>query len=131
MKRDMDLVRKILFVMEDNETRTIFPENFPLKIDGYKKENIIYHMKIMGQAGLLNVDIEENIPNPHIQMAFPKKEYTNYYSLSWEGHEFLNAARDDKRWEKAKTAMSQAGGFALDVMKQLLLQYLKTELKLP
>ncbi len=85
MKRDMDLVRKILFSMEDDETRTIFPENYPLEIEGYKKENIIYHMKIMGQAGLLNVDIEEDIPNPHTQMAFPKKVHTPYYSLSWEG----------------------------------------------
>jgi hypothetical protein len=54
-----------------------------------------------------------------------------HYSISWNGHEFLNAARDNTRWEKAKGAMAKAGGFVLPVLMQLLTQYLKAEPKLP
>jgi hypothetical protein len=129
MKRDMDLVRKILFAMEAEEKRIIFSESHPVKIDGYKQDKVAYHMKIMGQAGLLHLDLQEMPRNPHIEIEVPKV-YIPFYSLSWDGHEFLDAARDDKRWEKAKNSMAKAGGFALDVMKQLLIQYLKTELKL-
>jgi hypothetical protein len=50
--------------------------------------------------------------------------------LTWEGHEFLDAARDNKRWEKAMVVMSQVGGFVFDVGKQLLIQYLKQEINL-
>lgn len=125
MKRDMDLVRKILMVMEEEEYHTAISENFLPKIEGYSEERILYHMEIMTQAGLLHMDRSEYPIDQN------QKIITRFYSLSWEGHEFLDAARDSKRWEKAKRAMSQAGGFALDVMKQLLIQYLKTELKLP
>ena len=126
MKRDMDLVRQILFAMEKDETQIIFGESNPVKVDGYKRENIDYHMKIMAQAGLLHEDLFEISSDPNLP-----KIYVSDYSISWLGHEFLDAARDNKRWEKVKDVMSQVGGFVFDVGKQLLIQYLKSELKLP
>ena len=131
MKRDMDLVRKILFAMEENEKRNEFTEDSPVKVDGYKGEVVAYHLKIMGQAGLLNVDFLEQPRYPGRYGEDMPRQYVAYYSISWDRHEFLDAARDNKRWEKAKVAMGQVGGFALDVMKQLLVQYLKQELRLP
>jgi len=115
----MDLVRKILFTVEDLS----FP-GFPveLKIEGYTSKEVNYHLLILADAGLLSVDHARGGRGDYLWKSI---------RLTWEGHEFLDAARDNKRWEKAKTAMSQVGGFALDVMKQLLVQYLKTELKLP
>jgi len=72
------------------------------------------------EAGLIEADISNSADAEYK----PKR-------LTWEGHEFLDAARDNRRWEQAKGAMAQAGGFALDVMKQLLIQYLKAALRLP
>ena len=124
MKRDMDLVRKILFEIEkmeysDNRLE-IYPrggfssEDEPLH--GYQREDISYHLLLLKEASLIQAD----------QLG----AFWYPIRLTWEGHEFLDAARDDARWEKAKVAMANAGSFAIDVMKQLLVQYLKTELKL-
>jgi hypothetical protein len=30
--------------------------------------------------------------------------------LTWEGHEFLDAARDEKRWKKAMSTVKEKGG---------------------
>lgn len=117
MKRDMDLCRKILIEVENAPTPAFRTK---LKLDGYSQEDISYNVMLLSQAGLLTA------------VNFGGDDRSNWKpeSLTWEGHEFLDAARDNKRWEKAKTAMAQAGGFALDVMKQLLVQYLKAELEL-
>ena len=37
--------------------------------------------------------------------------------LTWAGHEFLDAARDDATWGKAKTAVKTAGGVGFEVLK--------------
>jgi len=131
MKRDLDLVRKILFAMEKDETQTKFGEGEP-EIDGYEREDIVYHMRIMAQAGLLHVYKSElpHLNDAHLQWRMPKT-YVSSYSISWNGYEFLDAARDNTRWEKAKGAMAKAGEFVLPVLMQLLTQYLKAELKLP
>ena len=130
MKREMDLVRKILSVMEDDEFYLSFSEGFLPKIQDYREEQILYHMKIMAQAGLLHIDsyeIEAGAPGQTIT--------TKSYSISWDGHEFLAAARNDTFWNRAKLEMGKvlggSGRFMLPVLTQLLTSYLKAELKLP
>jgi len=118
MKRDMDLIRQILFDLEEWQ-----PEmgEVDIEVEGYSTEEINYHLVILMDASLVKAAFQRNIKGDFIWHDI---------RLTWEGHEFLDAARDNKRWEKAKIAMAQVGGFALDVMKQLLVQYLKQELKL-
>ncbi len=53
-------------------------------------------------------------------------------SLTWEGHEFTEAARDERRWKKAVGIVAEKGGnITLDVMKQLLMSLMKGTLGLP
>lgn len=119
MKRDMDLARKILFAVEELPKQQ---KGFvDIKIDGHTNEEINYHLIILMDAGLIKADYVDNKLIDYIWKSI---------RLTWEGHEFIEAARDNTRWEKAKGAMVQVGGFALDVMKQLLVQFLKEELKL-
>jgi hypothetical protein len=111
MKRDLELVRKILFKMEDNEENFSFSEHHPfLKIDGYSRDLVIYHLMIMAQAGLLH---SERFDFPTVEHAPPT--WTNDYSISWQGHEFLSALRDDTRWKEVKQIMVKAGGFVTEV----------------
>jgi hypothetical protein len=82
----------------------------------YSPQDISYHVLLLKEAGLIQAT--------NVRLAWRP------IRLTWEGHEFLDTAKDNNRWEKAKNAMTKTGGFALDVMKQLLIQYLKSELNL-
>lgn len=130
MKRDMDLVRKILITLEDDEWYLSFSSGSLPKIEEYREEQIEYHMSIMAQAGLLHAESYE------IESGSPDHPITiKSYSLSWEGHEFLAAARNDTFWKRAKVEMGKVlggtGRFMLPVLTQLLTAYAKAELKLP
>jgi hypothetical protein len=105
MKRDMDLVRKILLALEAH------PEPwdwFELKIDGHSDVEVSYHLKLMSQAGLIEASERKR---PDIFQWIP-------HSLTWAGHEFLEAARDNSRWEKVKRlAWEKTGSLPFEVLK--------------
>jgi len=51
--------------------------------------------------------------------------------LTWAGHDFLDAARNERAWEFAKRSISKVGTVAFDVTKALLIQWAKQQLGLP
>jgi hypothetical protein len=110
MHRDMDLVRRILMEIE---RQSVDSPNIDLRIDGYSGEEISYHVKIMYQAGLIEaIDFSS-----HDGIAWKPT------SLTWEGHEFLDNARNETTWNKAKGILKDKGASAsFDVMKDLLLK---------
>ncbi len=114
MKRDMELVREILLWME------IQPEghnvNWDIKIDGYSDEQIAYHIYLMSQAGLIYAQ-ESTFLESHSPQAIP-------ISITWEGHEFIGAAKDRHLWDAAKSkVIGPAGTVAFTV----LLEWLKVQ----
>jgi hypothetical protein len=48
--------------------------------------------------------------------------------MTWEGHDFLEASRDDKRWKQAKKIAGKVGVYTLDILKQVLSQLIQTQL---
>ena len=49
-------------------------------------------------------------------------------SLTWKGHEFLDLARDQKRWNQAKTAIGKVGSAPLSVWMKVLQDLMFKEL---
>jgi hypothetical protein len=117
MKRDMDLIRQILFELEKREPRLDyrFPE---IQIEGHSKEEIVFHVMLLEEAGFI---IARN------DSTMAGLNYTPI-RLTWDGHEFLDAARDDTRWNTAKDSMAKAGGFVFEVAKILLIESIKQQL---
>jgi hypothetical protein len=110
MKRDMDLVREILFKVE---SRTGSNVGWELEIQGRDKDEIDEHVLILGDAGLLDVKEE----------AF-RQVFTN--RLTWAGHEFLEASRNPDTWNKVKKRIREKGvGMTFDLVKQLLMEFAK------
>ena len=116
MKRDMDLVRKILFAMEDYETGFV---NREIKIDGYSEEEVGYHVYIMDEAGLL-VRIDATHRGSSSPEAIPSR-------LTWAGYDFLDACRDEGRWNKAKGVINNIGGASFEVVKTVLVELMKNQ----
>lgn len=112
MKRDMDLVRQILRAMEARA----WMERQPLVLDGRTEEEMAYHVKLLAEANLVEaVDASTRAGLNWIPIA-----------LTWDGHEFLDAAREDTRWNIAKrTVTEKAGAVTFEVLKQVLVSLAK------
>ena len=117
----MDLVRILLMVYESTEKDSdIWFWNVTPEIPGFHKEEIEYHIQLMRDAGLLKAN-RIKMPNG--------TEVTLGFRMTWEGHDFLEASRDDKRWKQAKKIAGEVGVYTLDILKQVLTQLIQTQLK--
>lgn len=113
MKRDADLARQILL-----ET-----ENIPfdggvheIKILGYSAEEIAYHLLLARDAGLL--EVKDLSGNEYVMVRVTR--------LTHDGHEFLDAARSDTIWKKAKdTVLKNTGTLTLEALKITLAMLMK------
>lgn len=116
MKRDMELVRKILLAMEASDKNNFTLPSHP-QIEGYKSDQIEYHMRIMANANLLHYEKEIEVQEINTGGMIPHKSKWTYerFYLDWRGHEFIETIRDDTQWNKVKETMTKAGGFIFDL----------------
>lgn len=112
MKRDLDLMRELLKGIEDRDdmdgTREWHDyEPSDLGIDGHSKKEVNYHLNILIEAGFIDGGITAFTPVIR--------------RLTWNGHEFLDATRDDTFWKKAKdTIISKAIPFSAEAVMKVL-----------
>ncbi len=122
MKRDMDLVRTILQKVEASEDPWGLHKT--LDIEGYTQNQISYHIKLLHEAGLLDAQ-EVSEMGPDGFRWWPG-------SLTWDGQDFLNAAKDDSLWKKAKeTVIKPGASFTFDLLLAWLKAQVTTTLGLP
>jgi len=109
MNRDWDVVRKILLAVEAQQTATGRVE--PTSIQGYDEENVVYHMKIMDEAGLIET---------WSSMIHNSAPYMAALSMTWKGHEFLDQIRQDTVWNRVKGGAREKGlDLSIDVIGEL------------
>ena len=95
MKRNMDLVRSLLFYFED-KSDTAHIEAEDITLEGYDQSLIPYHINIMCEAGLLSCEELNSSTTPgRLVRAIP-------FRLTWKGHEFLDDAKNESVWNQAK-----------------------------
>lgn len=110
MKRDMDLVRRIILAVEDHHHGFLEEE---ISIDGYSVEAVGYHQHLLIEAGLASgydtSDRGSESPSARIR------------TLTWEGHEFADSARSESFWNTAKGKIKEtAGAVSLAVLTEYL-----------
>lgn len=120
MKRDLDLIRKIVLAIEELPTGYLLDQ---LKIEGYTSEQIGYHSYLVVDSGLAEgrntTTIEDSSPNWWIN------------NLTSAGHDFADAVRSDTVWNKATELIKdKAGSVTLDILTQLLSSLLRGSLGL-
>lgn len=117
MKRDMDLIRELLLSIEANGAGHEYPG-----VDR-PPEEIAYHLRLMKDAGLIDGiaynEIGDNEGTPGFLTI----------KLTWEGHEFLDAARSPEVWDTATEKVSSTvGSVSLSVLTAVLIQIAKEKL---
>ena len=109
MKRDLELLRKILLAVEDAA-----PSWAPkLSVEGYSPAQIGYHSYLLIDAGLARgADVTtHSSTGPEALVR----------GLTWAGHEFAELARDDARWKRAIAEAEESTSVAtLDILRQLM-----------
>jgi len=94
MKRDMELMRKILFAIEE-EAKPERPFVWNLKIEGYDTQTIGAHCDLLEQEGLVKyykpVFADNNLHGFHVG------------DITSRGHDYLELIRNNEVWDKAKT----------------------------
>jgi Hypothetical protein (DUF2513) len=121
MRRDLELIRKMVMAIEDAPSGWA---PHPLEIEGYTSAQIGYHAYLLIDAGLANgqdcTDGGSEGPEGFIS------------KLTWTGHEFADAARDETRWKKAiGMVQDKAGSVTIAVLTQLLGGLMRASLGLP
>jgi len=118
MKRDMELVIKILKEVEEKDS--IEPFNLRMSDEGYDDDLVMYHLILMSEAGLIETFELTTLGGSNVMVK----------RLTWDGHEFLDAARNDSVMSKAKEIAKQKGAelssLPLMVVKDLLLATTKS-----
>ena len=103
MKRDMDLMRKILFYVEENYV----PRDFAaceVLIDGYDSYIIKEHCNLLIEDGMLNP-----INSKTAKYLTLSHGGTCVGNLTNKGYDFLDAIREDTTWNKTKEIITEKG----------------------
>ncbi len=110
MRRDFELIRKLLLFFEEKES----PKHVKVPpIEGYDESTIKYHLVLLHDAGLLRCEPVKSSTSDRIIYVIP-------FELTWNGHEFLGKIRDEKVWEKIVDTISRHGGsLVFSVINQL------------
>lgn len=112
MKRNMDLIRELLLALENDK---------PDALLDYSEEAVAYHKALIVESGLAHGDVTEVMDGSLLV----------YISrLTWEGHEFLDAARNETGWRATmKRIAATVGTTSLPVLQALLVEYAKSAIQ--
>ena len=106
MKRDMELVRKLLFLAEEEGKDDKLCEE-------YGQEKVAGHVAILIDAKLIVGEVvcnEVGVPVASVILR-----------LTWAGHEFLDNARNDTVWNKVTSTIKNAATTAsFEVLVEML-----------
>lgn len=95
MKRDMDLIRLLLLDKEGEDL---------VNLSKYTDEQIKYHLALLIEAELMEGNVQYS---SRMHSEIPAKIWVS--RITWNGHEFLDKARNEKVWNKAKEIIKDAG----------------------
>src|SRR5262249_21840086 len=114
MKRDMDLVRTILLQVEEREDgRPIY-----LNLPDFSDDIVAQHVRLLGRQGFVEISDSASLSNQYA--CEPLR-------LTWAGHDFLEAIRNDTIWNKNKQQAKEKGGaLSFEIIKALALHVGKT-----
>ena len=116
MQRDRDLIRKILLDFETSYSAKSYEDR--LQKEGYTENQIDYHAYLIIQGGLA----EGERFYTHDGCRYPRATIAN---LTWQGHEFTDAVKNESVWNKTREYIMEKGGSVpFTFLSQLVLLFL-------
>lgn len=107
MKRDNDALRQILLDTEKRQNwRVLVHKTLDMSAEDDK---FGYHVELLCDAGLMT------------------RTSKDVFRMTNQGHDYLEAVRNDTVWNKTKDGAAKVGGMTLGMFKDLAVAYLKQE----
>lgn len=98
MKRDMNLIRRLLLTIESkNQVIEKIIEDSD-DIDGVKGAVLLFHIRLLIDAGFINGRILDTLCGGSV---------VTISRLTYQGCDFLDSIRDDTIWEKFKVNLKE------------------------
>ena len=119
MKRDMDLIRELLLQIEDAPNKPSWKDLTPVG-DEKETKRRLDHLRLAYDAGYFKAITRNAIGGFWLPQDM---------ELTWQGHDFIDSIRDPEIWSKTKTGALAAGGFTMDLLKDLAKGYVKTKIE--
>jgi hypothetical protein len=93
-----------------------------LHIEGHREEEILFHCELLVEAGLLQGQVVRGRSGERIGARLEK--------LTWEGSDFLDVARSETKWKKAKAQIVKTGvSWTFEIVKSVLVEISKGAFK--
>ena len=133
MKRDLELVRQILLRIEGPREQASLGlsggrsvEGLPnLEFEGPPEEEVDYHLDLLIKAGLINGTGSRTLGGGFM---------VNIRGLTWAGHDFLDAVRDEQVWGAMDKKVRDSGldmrSLTFDVVKSICVSFIEDRLGL-
>jgi len=115
VKRDAELIRKMLIAIEECPAdERINSFNF----EGYDHDTVVRHLELLIDAGLVDGEV----------IHYVSSDPSNFvvHDLTWEGHDFVDAVRDETIWKKVKEKLLKPTG---SWTFGLIVEYAKAEIR--
>lgn len=113
MKRDMELIRRVMLAAEKNKDPY---EVVDPKFEGHNETEISYQIALLDDAGLLHGQDRSAIGVFRWSAG----------ALTWRGHEFVEAIRDEAVWKEALAIAGMTDdGVVFEILQKALMQVLE------
>nr|WP_238482036.1 DUF2513 domain-containing protein [Pinisolibacter aquiterrae] len=115
----MDYVRELLLDIEGKE-RPGLKDLLPVNAGNAEYLKLAEHLRMLvDEAGFVSGIPAHNLAG---------KNWLDL-RLTWQGHDFLNSVRDPETWVKTKKGALAAGGWTVDILKDLAKGFIKKQLE--
>ena len=124
MKRDLDLIREIMLVLED---KMEYGKNFKstqlievIQDKTLSAEKLAYHVGLLVENDFIKAK----------EYKYQSGEPTDYLinTITAQGQDFIDTIRQDTTWNKIKDKSSNIGGFTLSLLVDIGKEYLKKQI---
>lgn len=114
MKLNHECVRNLMLFVENELTYGTFANINRISLPPYSSEELVYTADKLLEAKLFNGKKDKYtdsfVPEIHI------------YSLTWEGHQFLDNIRDNKVWKETKTIAKSFSSVSVGMLSNIAAQ---------
>ncbi|SIS49234.1 DUF2513 domain-containing protein [Salimicrobium salexigens] len=113
MKRNIQVIKYVLEEIESKQSNDSIQFS-PDQNDPYPEDMINYHLKLLDEGGYIDAEIKGLMGGGQVNLI---------RSITWEGHDLLEALRNDKAVEmaeeKAEKQGSKLSDLPIEVVKSL------------